>query len=112
MPADHSGPQRTLPKIRGPTPGQLDGTQASRLLRQPDSTLSFADFDLNAASSQEVVPDLRSKRFLQDELYRSKRIVVETASSGASFWRFVPDAQKEDGVPDEGQWPRAVIICG
>lgn len=101
----------THTKISGSIPGQLDPTQPSRLLRQPRSTLSFAAFDPRAASAQQDVPDFR-KLSIQDELYRPKRIVVETAPSGASFWRFVPNARREEGVCDEGQWPRVVVICG
>lgn len=101
------------PSVRtlgGTIPGLLDPTQPQRILRQPNCKLSFATFDPRAASGQQ---DLNFRSLsLNEELSRQKRVVVETASSGESFWRFVPRARRDEGVLDEGQWPRIVEICG
>lgn len=106
-----AGPSTTrIRKISGPTPGMLDPTQLGRLLRFPHSKLSFASFDPQTALVQDV-PDLR-KLSLKEELYRPKRVVVETAPNGESSWRFVPSARRDENVVDEGQWPRVVEICG
>ncbi|KAJ6593910.1 hypothetical protein B0H19DRAFT_977069 [Mycena capillaripes] len=96
--------------ISGTTPGVLDSTQPQRLLRHPSSTLSFASFDPRVASADHGW-DMRSLS-LNEELYRPKRVVIETASSGDSSWRFVPKARWDEGVIDEGAWPRVVELCG
>ncbi|KII92912.1 hypothetical protein PLICRDRAFT_155823 [Plicaturopsis crispa FD-325 SS-3] len=109
-----AGPSTTTPtpsrSIGGSTPGLLDPTQPARLLRLAGSKLSFASFDPRTAFVGEM-PDMR-KLSLKDELYRPKRVVVETTPTGESFWRFVPSARKEVGVENEGTWPRVIEICG
>ncbi|KAK7057184.1 RING-type domain-containing protein [Favolaschia claudopus] len=100
----------TSARIAGSTPGVIDSTQPSRLLRRPSSTLSFATFDPRVASADHGW-DMRSLT-LNEELYRPKRVVIETTCSGESSWRFVPKARWEDGVVDEGSWPRVVDLCG
>ncbi|KAF5385866.1 hypothetical protein D9615_002553 [Tricholomella constricta] len=99
------------PKLSGSTPGLLDYTQADRLCRLPGSKLSFASFDPHTASLNRDIPGL-DRLSLNEQLYRPKRVVIEIAPSGASTWRFVPSARRDDGVPDEGTWPRVVDICG
>lgn len=98
------------PKLSGTTPGILDPTQPQRLLRQPTSKISFAFFDPRAASSFSEV-DIK-KLSLNETLYRAKRVVIESSANGDNFWRFVPKAKWEDGVLDEGQWPRIIMLCG
>ncbi|KAJ7096313.1 hypothetical protein C8R44DRAFT_644127 [Mycena epipterygia] len=98
------------PRIAGTVPGLLDPHQPHRLLRRPSSTLSFASFDPRVASADHAW-DLRSLS-LNEELYRPKRVVIETTCSGVSSWRFVPKARRDEGVADEGQWPRVIDICG
>ncbi|KAJ7901838.1 hypothetical protein B0H14DRAFT_3080101 [Mycena olivaceomarginata] len=100
----------TPASISGTTPGVLDSTQPLRLLRRPSSTLSFATFDPRVASADHGW-DLRSLS-LNEELYRPKRVVIETTCSGESSWRFVPKARCEDGVLNEGSWPRVIDLCG
>lgn len=97
--------------IAGTTPGLIDSSQTSRLVRVPGSTLIFASFDPKTASAAPYVPEL-PKLSLDEELCRPKRIVAETAPNGDSSWRFVPKARWEDDVVDEGAWPRVVDICG
>lgn len=108
-----AGPSSTarISKISGATPGLLDPSQAERLCRIPNSKLSFAAFNPFTASAPQEVPDIR-KLSLNEELYRPKRIVIETAPTGECFWRFVPSARRDDDVLDEGQWPRLVELCG
>lgn len=99
-----------IPKVSGTQPGVLDPRQPSRLLRLHGAKLSFAAFDPLTAYAQES-PDI-TKLNLNTELYRPKRVVIETAPSGESTWRFVPSAKREEGVADEGTWPRVVDLCG
>lgn len=108
-----SHPHAPSKSISGPTPGLLDPTQTARLTRTPGARLSFAFFDPHTASAATArdAPDLR-KLSLSEELYRPKRVVIETAASGGSFWRFVPRARRAEDVQDEGVWPRVVEICG
>ncbi|KAG2150509.1 hypothetical protein DEU56DRAFT_869324 [Suillus clintonianus] len=106
-----AGPSRAPRIIRGTEPGLLDPTQPSRLLRSPDSRLSFASFDPRTALAGEDVPDLH-KLSIGEDLPPPKRIVIETNSKGRSFWRFVPKARLDEGARDEGFWPRVVEICG
>ena len=110
MDAPASGPS-TLRAISGFKPGLLDPAQPTRLLRVPGSRLSFASFHPHTASAQRAEPDF-SNLSLNEELYRPKRVVVETTPSGDSFWRFVPKARWENGVQDEGAWPRVIDLCG
>ncbi|KAG5642222.1 hypothetical protein DXG03_003391 [Asterophora parasitica] len=98
-------------KLSGSIPGVLDAGQVERLCHFSGSKLSFASFDPHTASSNRDVPGLDNLS-LNEQLYRPKRVVIETAPSGASTWRFVPSARREDGVADEGTWPRVVDICG
>jgi hypothetical protein len=97
-------------QISGTVPGILDPTQPERLLRLPGSRLHFAAFNPLAATARRDVPDLR-KLSIKEELCRPRRIVIET-SPGNSLWRYVPNARLEDDVEDEGEWPRAINICG
>lgn len=97
-------------RISGAQPGVLDPTQPSRLLRFQGAKLSFAAFDPLTAYVQ-ATPDL-TRLNLNTESYRPRRVVIETAPSGESTWRFVPGAKREEGVADEGSWPRIVDICG
>jgi hypothetical protein len=105
----HSSQHANLRVLRGTQPGLLDPSQLSRLLRSPDSKLSFASFDPKTA-----LPEEPSVQRLNDSgnLAPPKRIVIETTSKGASFWRFVPRARLEEGAQDEGLWPRVLDICG
>lgn len=93
-------------------PSQLDPTQSSRILRDPHSCLSFASFDPLTAN-----PAARDIGGVGDDKDRGgrvppKRIVVEVFSNGAATWRFVPKAKYDEGVLDEGSWPRLVEVCG
>ncbi|KAG6837723.1 hypothetical protein H0H93_003525 [Arthromyces matolae] len=99
----------TLPRLL--TPGVFDRGQNDRIRRYPDSKLSFASFDPHTATSEIVLPDIEQLS-LKAELNRSQRVVVETLPSGVSTWRFVPRAQRAEGIPDEGTWPRMVEISG
>lgn len=105
----NAGPS-SFRRLSGMSPGQLDPTQPARLLRTPDSKLSFAAFDPRVANAQDI-PDMH-KLSLNEELGKPKRVVIETRGTGESFWRLVPDAIKDDGVKDEGSWPRVVDLCG
>jgi hypothetical protein len=93
--------------LSGTTPGLLDPTQRTRLLRFPGSQLSFASFHPLAASSRREGATLNI-----NENDRPKRIVIESLANGESFWRYVPRAKWASGVQDEGVWPRDVVICG
>ncbi|EMD37912.1 hypothetical protein CERSUDRAFT_136845 [Gelatoporia subvermispora B] len=110
MPDSPSQPQEEPAKvfIYGSQPGKLDPSQLDRLLRVPGSRLSFASFDPLTAFTRDA------SHGRSDDTYRPKRIVIETlpGPAGESFWRFVPRARTEEGVEDEGRWPRVVDICG
>lgn len=100
--------RQDIPHISGSKPGMLDASQKDRLLKHPHSSLTFATFDLSALD----LPELRNLS-LQDDSGRPRRVVVETLpGNGPSFWRFVPKARKEEGVVDEGPWPRVVNVLG
>ncbi|KAE9411507.1 hypothetical protein BT96DRAFT_968929 [Gymnopus androsaceus JB14] len=58
-----------------------------------------------------AAPDAR-KLSLNDDLHNPRRVVIEASPNGESFWRFVPKAHRDDGVNDEGDWPRVIDICG
>lgn len=105
------GGPSSLRVLGGNTPGVVDAEQPARLLRAPGARLAFASFHPHTASGEQAAPDL-SKLSLNEELYRPKRVVVETLSDGTSFWRFVPKAKWEHGVVDEGSWPRVISLCG
>lgn len=107
---DMSAQQDRVLHISGNLPGMLDPTQTSRLLRIPTATLSFAAFDPRAATTDSGLgfPSIS----LNEELYRPKRVVIESLPDGRSFWRFVPRAKWEPDVEDEGDWPRIIDICG
>ncbi|KIL66189.1 hypothetical protein M378DRAFT_75405 [Amanita muscaria Koide BX008] len=105
-----AGPSNTR-RISGSVPGLLDPSQPERLFRLPGSRLQFASFDPLAATAQRDVTGFR--KFSTDgKSCRPKRIVIEITPSGDSFWRYVPNARLDDGVEDEGEWPRQVEICG
>jgi len=113
MTMDAGPSSQPWPVISGNNPGLLDPSQRTRLMRSPDSVLTFASFDPHTAAaheSQETLED-RSNTIKQD-LYNSKRIVIETTSTGDQFWRFVPRARRDEGIEHEGQWPRLVELCG
>jgi len=95
--------------LRGTQPGLLDPSQPSRILRFPDSKLYFASFDPKTALPGE--PSIQRPKN-SGNLAPPKRIVIETTSKGAAFWRFVPRARLEEGAQDEGVWPRVIDISG
>ncbi|TFK25738.1 hypothetical protein FA15DRAFT_755645 [Coprinopsis marcescibilis] len=95
----------------GTTPGILDISQPQRILREPGSRLLFASYDALTAGGQGANLDFR-KLSLDEESYKPRRVVIEISQAGACSWRFVPKAQLEEGVPDEGRWPRVIDICG
>lgn len=97
--------------VMGSQPGVLDPSQPGRLLHFSSSQLSFASFDSRTASAGSDLPDLR-KLSLQEQLNTAKRVVIETTPQGESFWRFVPKARRDEGVADEGVWPRCINLCG
>lgn len=97
-------------RLEGAEPGILDKSQRSRLMRHPHSKLSFATFDPYTATPRD--PSDISKLSLDDEKCRPKRIVIEMVPRQGSFWRWVPSARRQDGVGDEGVFPRLVEICG
>ncbi|TFK52920.1 hypothetical protein OE88DRAFT_1643656 [Heliocybe sulcata] len=39
-----------------------------------------------------------------------RRIVVETLLGGIQYWKYVPDARREEGVCEEGPWPRMILF--
>ncbi|ESK97057.1 hypothetical protein Moror_6278 [Moniliophthora roreri MCA 2997] len=90
--------------LAGAAPGQLDPTQPIRLLRSNQSRLFFASFDPRTASSHRD-PNL------DHDLSKARRVILE-ANGEKITWRFVPKAFLEEGVIDEGEWPRVVDICG
>ncbi|EGN99838.1 hypothetical protein SERLA73DRAFT_72622 [Serpula lacrymans var. lacrymans S7.3] len=97
--------------LQGTTPGLLDSSQSKRVLRFSNSKLHFASFDPRTAYAGDEIPDIR-KMSLKEDQPRPKRIVIETTPEGLSSWRFVPRALLEEGVVEEGSWPRVVNICG
>ncbi|KAG6880331.1 hypothetical protein C0992_011080 [Termitomyces sp. T32_za158] len=106
---DASASSSTLPRLLNP--GVLDRNQSLRIRRHPESKISFASFDPHTATSNLVLPEFEQLS-LKAELNRSTRVVIETLPSGVSTWRFVPKAQKAEGIPDEGIWPRVVEVFG
>ncbi|KAJ3746947.1 hypothetical protein EV360DRAFT_97791 [Lentinula raphanica] len=110
MASPFAGPS-SPPKLTGSTPGVLDSTQPDRLLTFSNSTLSFASFNPRTATSSHLTSDAR-KLSLNEGSYNPKRVVIETSPTGEKFWRFVPKARLDEGVVDEGDWPRVVDICG
>jgi len=105
-----AGPSK-LTSISGTIPGAIDPSQPARLLRLSNSRLLFARFDPLTATAANDTPNVRNMS-IDDTQYRPKRIVLEITPTGESFWRFVPKARLEEGVIDEGAWPRIIEICG
>ncbi|KAF8906536.1 hypothetical protein CPB84DRAFT_1770028 [Gymnopilus junonius] len=100
-----------FPELSGTISGVLDPEQPSRLLRTPQSILSFASFDPEVALPHGL--SRLSNLSLNDEgRCCAKRIVIETIPGRGSFWRWVPTARKRDHVFDEGTFPRLVDVCG
>jgi hypothetical protein len=98
-------------QLDGTEPGVFDKTQRSRLLRHPKSTLSFASFDPYVATPRDAAADI-SNLSLDEEKCRPKRVVIENIPGRGSFWRWVPSARKQEGVDDEGSFPRLMELCG
>lgn len=96
----------------GPVPGVLDASQRARILRDPTSELCFSAFDPHTAGGQDATLNLR-RLHIQEDRPAPKRIVIEiTPRTKQCTWRFVPRARKEEGVEDEGIWPRVLDLCG
>ena len=106
------GPQ-SVRQVSGTFPGVLDPTQPSRILQTQASVLSFASYEPRAATSEQI-PDFGNLSLNDDhcERCRPKRVVIETIPSKGNFWRFVPNAIREQYVEDEGTFPRLIKICG
>jgi hypothetical protein len=106
------GPQ-SVRQLNGTCPGVLDPTQPSRILQTQASVLSFASYEPRTASSEQI-PDFGNLSLDADpsERCRQKRIVIETIPDKGIFWRFVPNAIREQYVEDEGTFPRLIKICG
>ena len=106
------GPQ-SVRQLSGTCPGVLDPTQPSRILQSQASVLSFASYEPRTATSEQI-PDFSNLSLDADypERCRPKRIVIETMPDKGNFWRFVPNAIREQYVEDEGSFPRVIKICG
>ena len=106
------GPQSVL-QVSGTCPGVLDPTQPSRILQTQASVLSFASYEPRTATSEQI-PDFSNLSLDADhpERCRPKRIVIETIPDKGIFWRFVPNAFREQYVEEEGTFPRLIKICG
>ncbi|KAJ3538013.1 hypothetical protein NM688_g6579 [Phlebia brevispora] len=98
-----AGPSQPI-SLSGTTVGQLDATQASRVLSVLEAKLSFASYDPYTAYADP--PTLSAKDI------PPKRIVIETLPNGRSTWRWVPRAKGVESIADEGSWPRIIDICG
>jgi hypothetical protein len=81
---------------------------ARKLCKFPGSRLIFANYD----PGSDVHVSAFDRLSLQERANRSTRIAVEIPPNGACIWRFVPRANWEEGVRDEGIWPRQVNVCG
>ncbi|KAF7315748.1 RING-type domain-containing protein [Mycena indigotica] len=95
-------PGKSITALRALFPLKTLLEQRNRLLRRPSSTLSFASFDPRVASADNGL-GMRTLS-LSEELYRPKRVVIGKL--------VVSWAHIEDGVDDEGSFPRMVDICG
>lgn len=84
---------------------------ARKVARQPGAVVSIASFDASTATGDGNVFAFR-KLSLSDDTDTPKRIVIETSPAGSCTWRFIPPALREEGVVDEGSWPREVSFCG
>ena len=106
------GPQ-SVRHLSGSCPGVLDPTQPSRILQTQASVLSFASYEPRTATSEQFL-DFSNLSLEADlpERCRPKRIVIETIPDKGNFWRFVPNAIKEEYVEEEGTFPRLIKICG
>ena len=82
-----------------------------KIARQPGSAIAFASFDPGTATGDHHVHAFR-KLSLNEELCRPKRVVIEDLPGGKCTWRFVPKARLEEGVENEGAWPRIIDVCG
>ena len=107
------GPQ-SVRQLTGTCPGVLDPTQPSRILQTQASVLSFASYEPRTATSEQI-PDFSNLSLDADhselERCRPKRIVIETIPDKGNFWRFVPNAIREQYVEEEGSFPRLIKIC-
>ncbi|KAF5393328.1 hypothetical protein D9757_000584 [Collybiopsis confluens] len=110
MSSPAAGPS-TLGRLTGTIPGVIDPSQRDRLLTFTHSSLSFASFNPHTATSSNLMPDAR-KLSLNQDLSNPRRIVIERLPTGASLWRFVPKARRDQNVFNEGEWPRVINICG
>ncbi|KAH8119230.1 hypothetical protein DFH11DRAFT_1686161 [Phellopilus nigrolimitatus] len=90
---------------------ELD-TANGNISRQPGSIITFASFDPATATNDFTNAYAFRKLSLNEELCRPKRVVIETTPDGQCTWRFVPKARWEEGVENEGAWPRVVDVCG
>ncbi|KAL5507344.1 hypothetical protein ACEPAH_6800 [Sanghuangporus vaninii] len=84
------------------------------VIRHPTASICFATYDAGTATGDRSENNAFGfqKLSLHQELYRRKRIVVESKENETSTWRFVPNARWEQGVDGEGEWPRVVEFCG
>ncbi|KZT14715.1 hypothetical protein NEOLEDRAFT_1184908 [Neolentinus lepideus HHB14362 ss-1] len=70
---------------------------ALHLRTVPNSEISLAWFHPVATSPSAATPFAR-------------RIIVETLPDNTQLWNYVPNARREEGVLDEGHWPRTVLF--
>ncbi len=95
--------------LLGSTAGLLDATQCQRILRHPNSVISFANFDPLAATG--CIGNGHPPQTAHPPI-ASRRIVIESIPGSVAQWRAVPQADLAPGVNDEGTWPRLVSLCG
>ncbi|KAJ8076452.1 hypothetical protein PM082_000875 [Marasmius tenuissimus] len=90
--------------ISGTTPGLLDVTQSQRLLRHPNSKLTFASYDPRTTPA-----GLQADPLLDS--CKDRRVALDVLGTSV-VWRPVPRAILDEGVTDEGLFPRVINICG
>lgn len=108
----HKMPNSPTSRANSASPQQEESPW--RISRLPGSVITFASFDPSAAtgSSEDTNETGMRKLSLNEELCRPKRVVIETSPDGRSTWRFIPKARWEEGIENEGKWPRVVDVCG
>jgi hypothetical protein len=85
---------------------EVDGDTTPKANRKLPQTL-FASF---REDLQSAIGNLNGRDLLQ--LTEGTRIALKQDAEGQWAWAFVPPATLDEGVRDEGTWPRAVNVMG
>lgn len=109
---------KTLEVERGPPLANLSSDQRSGHITIDLSNFGAVPGILDPSQKGRILSSLNSEFYLSapstaSSLHAATRLAVEVNPlTRQSRWTHVPPARRDEGIQNEGMWPREVDLCG